>query len=249
MKTVAVVLAGGSGSRMKSSVKKQYLPLGGKPVIWYALQVFEQCSRIDEIVLVCGHGETERCREQIVEQFGFRKVSALVEGGKERYHSVHAGLRAIGSCDYVLIHDGARPFIDQEMLERILEELPASGACVAGMPVKDTIKVRGENGFVEQTLPREKLWQIQTPQAFAYPMIRAAYEKMIDIEKKGMLTAHITDDAMVAEVIAHHPVKLVEGSYENIKITTPDDLPRAEAILVSFSKPEHTFPDNRELER
>lgn len=228
MKNTAIVLAGGSGSRMKSSVKKQYLMMQGRPVICHSLEVFQNCPRIDEIVLVCGKGEIEQCRSKIVEAYGFTKVTHIVEGGKERYHSVHEGLKAITDCTYVLIHDGARPFVDEGMLDRILEELPKCHACVVGMPVKDTIKMSNDNGYVEQTLPREKLWTIQTPQSFDYALIRDAYDRLAEKED---LEVKITDDAMVAEYIAQVPVKLVEGSYDNIKITTPEDLVLAEMIL------------------
>lgn len=232
VKHAAIVLAGGQGSRMKSKVRKQYLLVCGKPVLWYSLDVFEQCSRIDEVVLVCGHGEIEACRERFVKQYGFQKIKAIVEGGTERYHSVLAGLRAIDDAAFVLIHDGARPFIDETMINRILDLLPREHACVAGMPVKDTIKMSSETGYVEQTLPREKLWMIQTPQAFEYRLIRDAYEQLILMEQHGKLDVKITDDAMVAEYIVRIPVKLIEGSYDNIKITTPGDLVLAEAIVM-----------------
>lgn len=230
MKTMAVVLAAGRGSRMKSDVKKQYLTINEKPVLYYCLDAFQKCDKVDGIVLVCGSGEIEYCREEIVDRYHFSKVTKVVEGGKERYHSVHAGLKAIDDCDYVMIHDGARPFVDEAMLKRIMEELPVCRACVVGMPVKDTIKLSDANGYVEQTLPREKLWMIQTPQSFAYGLIREAYDRLADLES---LDVQITDDAMVAEYIMNQPVKLVEGSYENIKITTPEDMLLAEAILNS----------------
>lgn len=228
MKYTAIVLAAGSGSRMKSNVKKQYMMLQGKPVLCYSLDAFQKCSRIDEIVLVCGENEMEQCRTQIVDAYGFTKVRHIVAGGAERYHSVYEGLKAAEDCDYVLIHDGARPFVDQKVLARILDDLPDSRASVAGMPVKDTIKMSDENQMVDCTLPREKLWMIQTPQSFAYELIRKAYDTLAE---KGTQGLKITDDAMVAEYIGHFPVKLIEGSYENIKITTPDDLALAEVIL------------------
>ena len=217
MKTTAIVLAGGSGSRMKTKTKKQYLLVEGKPVLWYSLHAFEESPLIDAVILVCGAGEEAACREQFVEKFGFRKVEAIVAGGKERYHSVHAGLLAAHGCDLVLIHDGAR--------------LATHPACVVGMPVKDTIKMSTEDGCVAQTLPREKLWTIQTPQAFSYPLIKDAYDKMIRMEEDGCLDVKITDDAMVAEYISKTPVRLIEGSYNNIKITTPEDLVFASAVV------------------
>lgn len=228
MGNTAIVLAGGSGSRMKSKVKKQYLLIKEKPVLYYSLAVFQKSCHIDEIVLVCGTGEVELCRKDIVEQYGFTKVTQIVEGGKERYHSVHNGLKVIENCEYVMIHDGARPFVDEKMLERIMFELKRGNACVAAVPVKDTIKMSDKAGFVDQTPPRELLWTVQTPQSFSYDIIRAAYDRL---EKQEEIEVKITDDAMVAEYFAHVPVKLVEGSYENIKITTPEDLLLAEMIL------------------
>lgn len=228
MKTMAIVLAAGRGSRMKSQVKKQYMAISGRPVLCYCLEVFQKCGRIDGIILVCGSGEQAYCRSEIVSRYGFSKVEKIIEGGKERYHSVHEGLKAIEDCDYVLIHDGARPFVDEAMLDRILAELPSCHACVVGMPVKDTIKLSNDEGYVAQTLPRERLWSIQTPQSFAYPLIREAYDRLAGLQT---LDVQITDDAMVAEYMMKQPVKLIEGSYENIKITTPEDIPAAEAIV------------------
>lgn len=233
MKNTAIVLAGGSGSRMKSSVKKQYLLLEGKPLLCYSLEVFQNFDGIDEIILVCGKGEADICRRLIVEPDGITKVTAIVEGGKERYHSVYEGLKAAQNCRYVLIHDGARPFVDDEMLARILQELPKCRACAAGVMVKDTIKLTAADGYVEQTLPRERLWSVQTPQAFDYTLIRGAYDRLMEQEKhaSGESSVKITDDAMVAEYIAHVPVKMIEGSYSNIKITTQEDLLLAQMLL------------------
>lgn len=131
----------------------------------------------------------------------------------------------------MLIHDGARPFVDGMMLQRVMDCLATHPACVVGMPVKDTIKMSTEDGCVAQTLPREKLWTIQTPQAFSYPLIKDAYDKMIRMEEDGCLDVKITDDAMVAEYISKTPVRLIEGSYNNIKITTPEDLVFAGAVV------------------
>ena len=200
MKYTAIVLAGGSGSRMKSKVKKQYLQMGDYPVLWYSLAVLEKSSRIDEIVLVCGKGEQEQCRSLFVDTYGFQKIVKVVEGGKERYHSVYEGLKAAKGCDYVLIHDGARPFLDEEMLVRLTAALPIWNACVVGMPVKDTIKLADpDTGCVQATPDRSLLWTIQTPQAFRYDLIRSAYDTLIQEESAGTLTQKVTDDAMVAE--------------------------------------------------
>lgn len=227
----AIVLAGGQGKRMGTSVAKQYLLIREKPVLYYSLAVFEQSDLIDDVVLVVGKGQISYCREEIVEKYGFRKVCAIVEGGAERYHSVWAGLRVLQAMkhSYIFIHDGARPFVDSGILERAFAEVKKSRACVVGMPVKDTIKIADENGCIHTTPKRSLVWQIQTPQVFAVDLIISAYRTLIEREaeylKKGM---QITDDAMVVEEICRCPVKLVEGTYENIKITTPEDLKIAE---------------------
>jgi 2-C-methyl-D-erythritol 4-phosphate cytidylyltransferase len=232
MKTVAVVLAAGSGSRMKSDVKKQYMEIGGKPLIYYSLKTFEE-SIIDDIVLVVSRGDVEYVREEIVNRFGFDKVTAIVEGGLYRYHSVRLGLMAAApDCDYAFIHDGARPFVDNDIIMRALHAVKQYGAAVVGMPVKDTIKLADEKGFAVRTPDRSLTWQIQTPQVFSYNLILDLY-KRLDREEGELMAKgiNITDDAMVVEYFTDKKVKLVEGSYNNIKITTPDDIPAAEAIL------------------
>ena len=227
----AVLLAAGRGTRMQSGTPKQYMLLGGKPLLYYALKALQE-SFVRKIVLVASEGELAYCQEHIVQEYGFDKVTAVVAGGKERYHSVQAGLNALGECDYVLIHDGARPFVTREILERVYSGVRKYHACVAGMPVKDTIKIVDEDGFASATPKRDLVWTVQTPQAFSYDLIREAYvllaEKEGDLERQGI---HITDDAMVVETFTKRKVKLVEGSYQNIKLTTPEDLLIAEAFL------------------
>lgn len=225
----AVILAGGQGRRMQSQVQKQYMLLGGRPLIAYALEVFEN-SPVDEIVLVSGAGEEDYVRREIIEPMGLKKVTAVVAGGKERFHSVYEGLKALEACDYVLIHDGARPLVTKEIIESAIEGAAAEGACVVGMPVKDTIKVSDAKGYAVDTPDRRLLWQIQTPQAFSYPLVKGAYDRLMENET---LQHGITDDAMVVETCTAARVKLVEGSYENLKITTPEDLVVAEALLHS----------------
>ena len=225
MKTTAIVLAAGSGKRMNSKVHKQYLLLKGRPVLYYSLKAFED-SPIDDIILVVGAGEIDFCRKEIVEQYGFEKVRAIVEGGKERYHSVYEGLKAAGATDYVLIHDGARPFVSQPIIERTLEAVCEYKACVVGMPVKDTIKIVDEDTFAKETPNRSTVWMVQTPQAFSYSLIYDAYTRMLADEDVA-----ITDDAMVVERMTDYKVKLIEGSYQNIKITTPEDLDVAEKFF------------------
>jgi 2-C-methyl-D-erythritol 4-phosphate cytidylyltransferase len=234
IKTTAIVLAAGQGKRMQSSIHKQYLELQGKPVLYYALNAFEQ-SFVNAVVLVVGKGEEAFCRQEILEKYGITKVKTIVEGGKERYHSVANGLRAITwQCDYVFIHDGARPLICNEILHRALTSVQAAKACAVGMPVKDTIKIADENGCVASTPARSLVWQIQTPQVFDKILITKAYETLLEQENQLLAQGvQITDDAMVAEYFADISVKLVEGSYQNIKITTPEDLKIAQIFLES----------------
>lgn len=230
-RTAAIVLAAGRGSRMKSKIQKQYLLLKGKPVLYYSLKAFEE-SFIDEIILVTGEEEIEYCRKEIVEKYGFTKVSHIVTGGKERYHSVFCGLQALTDCDYVFIHDGARPFVTEQILERAYETVQKEHACVVGMPVKDTIKLADENGFAKETPRRDLLWMIQTPQVFSYALVKTAYASFLEREQELLAQGiKMTDDAMVVETFTDTGIRLVEGSYENIKITTPEDLRIAEALL------------------
>lgn len=233
MKTTAIVLAAGQGKRMGSDVAKQYLLLRGRPVLYYTLRNFEE-SPVDEIVLVTGKDQIAYCKKEIVEKFGFRKVKTIVAGGRERYHSVAKGLEAAW-CDYVLIHDGARPFVTRKMIERGIEAVQQYDACIMGMPVKDTIKISDDSGFAVDTPNRNSVWQIQTPQIFSFSLIKSVYEELIlkeeDLKEKGIV---VTDDAMVVELFSEKRVKLVEGSYDNIKLTTPEDLKIAEAFLENY---------------
>lgn len=224
-KYTAIVLAAGSGKRMNSKVHKQYLIIQDRPVLYYSLKAFED-SAVDEIVLVVGKGEEKFCRKEIVDKYGISKVKAIVEGGKERYHSVFEGLKQTSDADYVLIHDGARPFVNQDIIRRCMQEVQKYQACVVGMPVKDTIKIADEEGYAKQTPDRKNVWMIQTPQTFSYALIYEAYEEMLKTEDTA-----ITDDAMVLERIKGKKSKLIGGSYRNIKITTPEDLLIANVYL------------------
>lgn len=231
MKKVAIVLAAGRGKRMQSNEPKQYLMLGDMPVLCYALKAFEE-SCVDEVILVTSGEEIAYCKERIVEKYGFSKVAKIVEGGKERYHSVFEGLKAAQGADVVYIHDGARPFVTPEMIEMLYKEVSEHQAVCAGMPVKDTIKIVDEEGFVQQTPNRNYVWLVQTPQVFAYSLIYEAYAKLIENEEAILAQGiQVTDDAMVLEQMAGRRVKLVECGYENIKITTPEDLSVAAAFL------------------
>lgn len=233
-RTAAVVLAAGSGKRMNAGVKKQYMEIAGRPVLYYSLKAFEE-SFIDEIVLVVSQDEIEQVQESYVNQYGFQKISRIVVGGKERYHSVACGLQAVRQdCDFVFIHDSARPMLTQEILQRAYQAVQEEEACVVGVPSKDTVKIADEQGYVSVTPNRSLVWNVQTPQVFSYPLVYSAYEELLQKEQELLAAGvQITDDAMVVEHLAHHKVKLVEGSYENIKITTPEDVQIAERYLQS----------------
>lgn len=217
MKCAAIVLAAGSGKRMGTSVKKQYLEIDGMPVVAYSLLRFQKQSFIDEIILVTG--EREWCRREIVEKYGISKVKSIIPGGKERYDSVRAGLLSCGDAGIVFIHDGARPFISDELLERLYADVRQYGACIAAVPVKDTIKVSDAGQMIRHTPDRRLIWQAQTPQVFSGELIRECYRKALEAEE-----IVLTDDASCVELYGEKQVHLTMGSYENIKITTPEDL-------------------------
>jgi len=222
-KITAIVLAGGSGKRMGTACKKQYLELGGRPILFYSLNTFQE-SCIDEIILVSN--ESEYCQKEIVQKYSLNKVVKIVPGGKERADSVYQGLLAAQGCSYVLIQDGARPFLTQDMIQASVSAVKKYQACVVGMPVKDTIKTADSDNFANETLARDRVWQIQTPQTFSYPLIKKAYENIMLKQPAG-----ITDDAMVVEYGQFAKIKLIQGSYQNIKITTSEDLDVAEVFL------------------
>lgn len=225
-KHIAIVLAAGKGSRMQSAVPKQYLELCGKPVLYYSLAAFEE-SFIDEIILVAGKDDISYCKEQIVERYGFQKVTKIIAGGAERYLSVYQGLLAAEEADYVYIHDGARPFVDAAILSDAKACVEQYQACVAGMPVKDTIKIVDAEDFAKETPERKYVWQVQTPQVFSYALVREAYDMLMEDQD----AYSVTDDAMVVETMLNYPVKLFQASYKNIKITTPEDLQIAELFV------------------
>ena len=244
---VALVLAAGSGKRMHSKEAKPYIDLAGKPIVAYSLETFEACPFIHETVLVVASEYEKYAKDQIVKKYGFSKVKTVVVGGRERFNSVYEGLRAIrkilagkdmlngksGDAQlkddrecFVFIHDGARPFITQEILERVYEGVRENGACVAGMPLKFTVKLVDKNGLVEATPERGRLKEIQTPQVFTFDLITESYKRCMEYHEEGL-----TDDAMTVERMTRHDVKIVDGSYDNIKITTPQDLRIGELYL------------------
>ena len=191
---------------------------------------FQKSAIIDDIVLVVGEGQENWVRDEIVEKYQLTKVRSIIPGGKERYDSVWAGLRGLQALkeqpEYVFIHDGARMFVDEQILARGYENVEKFGACVAGMPSKDTVKLVDEDQFAVNTPPRKLIWAVQTPQIFKADLIENAYAKLME-----EVPDNITDDAMVVEQMMKVPVKLYEGSYENIKITTPEDLEIAKVFL------------------
>ncbi len=228
-KWAGVILAGGRGSRMGTEVPKQFLTLAGKPMLWHALRAFSD-SPVAQIVLVVPPGEEAHCRKEYAERWGFRKITAVAAGGRERYESAFVGLSALrgSDCEIVAIHDGARPLVTPELIVRTCEAAEAHGACVPAVPVKDTIKAADGENFAEATLPREKLWAVQTPQTFRYALCMNAYTAMLS--GQGAQNG-ITDDAMVVERFSGTRTKLVMGDYRNLKVTTPEDLIAAEAYL------------------
>ena len=231
MATAGIVLAGGKGSRMQSDVPKQYMELLGKPLLYYSLKAFEE-SDVERVVLVTAEGEQDYCRKELVERFGFTKVIAIVAGGAERYASVWNGLQSLKQVcgedepELVLIHDGARPLVTAELIHRMVRETEQYGACVAGMPVKDTIQMTDENGTITLTPKRDSLWTAQTPQSFTFSLVYQAYESLMKETE-----INVTDDAMVVGLYHNIPVQMVRGSYKNIKVTTPEDLVIAETLL------------------
>ena len=225
-KCTAIVLAAGQGKRMGTKVQKQYLEISGKPVLFYSLDAFQRSNIIDEIILVVGENQEDYCKKEIVEKYGITKVSKIVKGGSERYYSVWNGLQAMSEDGYVFIHDGARPFVTEEILSRVYDAVQTEKACVVGMPVKDTIKIADDNKFAKETPNRNYVWMVQPPQDFEKSMVKEAYSLLMEQE-----IIQVTDDAMVVEKMLNRNVKLVEGSYENIKITTPEDLKIAEIFV------------------
>ena len=228
-KITAIVLAAGSGSRMKSKTKKQFMEIKGKPVIWYSLFEFEK-SRVDEIILVTGKEDIDYCKKEIVEKYNLKKIKNVVAGGSERYESVYNGLKEV-TGNIVLIHDGARPLINNEIIERSIEGTIKSDACVVGVPVKDTIKRANKEGYIIDTPNRSEVWITQTPQSFETDLVKMAYKKMKEELEKGNTTLNITDDAMVVEEFTTNQVRFVQGDYKNIKVTTPEDIDIAELFI------------------
>lgn len=228
VKTVAIIPAAGSGIRMESERAKQFLKLNGKPVLALTLEPFQQCSDVAAVILVVPPDDVEYCKQEIVEKFGLTKVEKIVQGGKRRQDSVRLGLEAAdGEYDLVLIHDGVRPLIEKGLIKRVIEEAMTNRAVITALPAKETVKEVNDLRHVVKTYKRERVWMVQTPQAFRYQDILKAHQMAL---KEGWDEA--TDDAFLVERLGI-PIKVVEGSEKNIKVTIPHDLELARFLLRS----------------
>ena len=224
-KICALIPAAGKGSRMANSVKKPYLKLAQKPILAHTIQRFEENKVVDAVFVVVNKDDFSDCRTNVLEPYTFTKVQELVAGGETRQMSVYNGVRALAAdVDFVVVHDGVRPFVTDKTISACLTAADECGAAVAAVPVKDTIKIADENAFIVETPVRERLWAVQTPQVFRKSLLEEAHQ----IAQAQQLTA--TDDAALVEQLGF-PVKLVMGSYANLKITTPEDLRVAEVLL------------------
>lgn len=223
-----VIVAGGKGSRMNLGMNKQYAKINGKEIIAYTIEAFDKSPLVDEIVVVLPEKEIEFFKLNIIAKHKFIKAVTLTSGGAERQDSVYNGILAVDkSCQNILIHDGARPFVNETMIEDTLKSVDEVGAVVVGVPVKDTIKVVNEKNYIEDTPDRANLWAVQTPQVFKYKMILKAYRNAFEEDFYG------TDDASLVERLGYK-VKMIMGSYDNIKVTTIEDLDIGKQIAMKM---------------
>lgn len=228
----AIILAAGSGLRMGTKIQKQYIKINDRPMLAYSLEAFEK-SPVDEIIVVVKAGDEAFCQKEIADKYNIEKVKKVISGGNSRYHSTAKGLAAAKSCDYILIHDAARPCVTTEVIMSCMDSVMKTGACTAGVTTVDTINRVTQKGIVLETLDRNFLWSVQTPQAFQYEMIRSAHERLKEKES-GMSEEErnaITDDVKVLQLFSDTEVHMSSGSYENIKVTTPADLKIAQTFL------------------
>jgi 2-C-methyl-D-erythritol 4-phosphate cytidylyltransferase len=227
MKVAAIIPAAGLGRRMQHHIPKTYLLLAGKPILAHTLEIFEAIREIGQVVVVVHPEDLEFCQEEVIAPANFKKVLRLVPGGKERQDSVYNALKVLrkeeDDLDYILVHDGVRPFVAPELVRRVLSAARRCGAAILGIPCQDTLKRVNAQGEVQATLDRQDLWQVQTPQAFRAALLYRAYQEAMSRE------FYATDEAALVEVLGH-PVVVVPGSPLNLKITTPDDLKLAEAL-------------------
>lgn len=219
-----IIAAAGMSNRMGSKINKQFIAIDNKPILAHTVEKFEKCKYIDEIIIISKEEEVEYCKREIVKKYGFKKVSNIVRGGKERQDSIYNGIMALNhKTNIVLTHDGARPFVRMESIKEGIQGVIDHGACVVGVPVKDTIKVVSDEENVHHTPKRSLLWAAQTPQCFWFDLLKKGYENAI---KEGIQG---TDDSSLVEKTGQK-IKMIMGSYDNIKITTPEDLIIAESI-------------------
>ena len=224
-RVAALIPAAGEGRRMGGAMPKQFLQIGGREILARTLEVFEECRAIDEIWVVVAAEHCAWCQETIVERYGLRKVRGVVAGGATRQESVWRGLQHVAEAvGLVVVHDGVRPLVTELLVQRTLASASRHGAAIAAVPLKDTLKRVSEAYEVEGTVPRERLWRIQTPQAFHHALLRTAFQHAW---QQGL---QATDEAGLIEAIGH-AVKIVPGDEHNIKITTPDDVVFCETLL------------------
>ena len=252
MKTVAIIPAGGAGKRLKAHMSKQYLNLDNMPVLIHTLKVFQKSKAIDNIILAVPPDDLVFVRQSLIDKYALTKVTIIVSGGKERQDSVRNALAAIdGKYDVVVIHDAVRPFVTEKIIRQVVAAAKIAGAASVGVKAKDTIKETKKGNMVAATIPRHNLWLTQTPQAFKFELLKKAYKAAYDEKFYG------TDDASLVERMGKK-VKMVEGSYENIKITTSEDLIMAEALMQKktgnkiyfrngFGYDSHRFASSRKL--
>jgi 2-C-methyl-D-erythritol 4-phosphate cytidylyltransferase len=222
MKYQVIIPAAGQGKRMKAGKNKLLLELEGRPILIHTLEVFERDPACEGIILAV-HPDDEKTLEELAERHGIGKIEKMVIGGVERQDSVYNALKSVKNAEMVLVHDGARPFIAASVINELVREAELRGAAIAAAPVKDTIK-KAVDGLVKETIERSSLWQVQTPQAFRTQLLSAAHQRA---EQEGFTG---TDDASLVERLGEE-VGIIESDYDNIKITTPEDLYFAEAIL------------------
>ena len=230
MKVTAIITAAGKGKRMLHSVPKHFIRLKDKPVLAYTLDVFERCPDVNQVLVVSRSGEEDYCLKEVVEKYGYKKVLKIVIGGDRRQDSVYNGIKELDEdTDIVLVHDGVRPFVSQNTLSEAIKLAIFADGVVTAVPVKDTIKYVGDDGIIRATPDRSSLWHAQTPQVFKRRILEEAYVRAYNDKYTG------TDDSALVERLGYK-VKIVEGTVDNIKITTKEDLLFAEVILMMHRK-------------
>lgn len=235
--STAIILAAGVGKRMGVNVPKQYIMINGKPILYYTLLAFEN-SEVDRVVLVVGKGEVTYVKDSIIEKYNLNKVVYIVEGGDERYLSVYEGLKVIDKSDYIMVHDGARPMVTCELINRSLNDTIIHGSSIVAVPSKDTVRIISDEMLIEETPQRSKVWNIQTPQTFQSELLIKSYTSLIsrlnegeeiskrdsNIRMSNEMFKNITDDAMVVELYCQERLHITYGDYKNIKVTTIEDV-------------------------